>query len=280
MINEKSREKIPGFLKNFYRSFVIALRLPLAKFRASPDFIIIGVQKGGTSSLIQLLKQHKHIRTSFFKEVHYYDLNYDKGSNWYKAFFPFKKNGSYIYGEASPYYIFHPGVPERVYKDNPATKLILLLRDPIDRCYSQFQMERRKGKEKLETFEDAIAAEETRTKISIDTNNNDNFTADHQTYTYLARGRYKEQIDRWLKYFSKDQLLIIQSEKFFADPVGVTTTVHSFLGVEPISPKDTRPKNKGEYLPVKDSTIQFLRTYFKPYNMALSEFLNETFDWK
>src|SRR4051812_46716716 len=162
-MKEKTREQIPKLIKDMYRFSIASLRYPLAHYRASPDFIIIGVQKGGTSSLFEYLKQHPNIKTSVVKEVHYYDSDYKKGMKWYRSFFPLnEKNKKIIYGEASPYYFFHPLVPERIYKDNPNIKLILLLRDPVDRAYSHYQMERRKGREKLKSFEEAILKETER----------------------------------------------------------------------------------------------------------------------
>src|SRR5690348_13614582 len=99
-MKEKDRERIPGFLKNAYRFMVVLFRYPLARFRALPNFIIIGVQKGGTSTLFELLKEHPHIQTSVFKEVHYYDFQYQRGKKWYRSFFPVRsKDKDMLYGE-------------------------------------------------------------------------------------------------------------------------------------------------------------------------------------
>ncbi len=281
-MKEETKERIPRFLKDIFRSIVILFRLPLSGFRALPHFIIIGVQKGGTSTLFELLKQHPDIQTSCFKEVHYYDFNYSKGIHWYKSFFPVnKKNSKVIYGEASPYYIFHPLAPERLYKDNPNVKLIVMLRNPVHRAYSHYQMEKRKGREKLSSFEEAIQIEEQRTMQGYKTisSKKKSYNYAHQIYTYLARGRYNEQIELWLKYFSREQLLILTSEDFFSNPVKSLERVYQFLGVPCVFPKDLTAKNQGQYLPVSKETIAHLRAYYKPYNESLSALLGEEFNW-
>lgn len=282
-MNEATRELVPGFVKKWMRFVVISFRFPLAKLRAFPNFIIIGVQKGGTTTLFDLLRQHPSIKTSIFKEVHFYDFAYNKGINWYKSFFPLREKGkNLIYGEASPYYVFHPLVPERVFKDNPDVKLILLLRDPIARAYSHYQMEKRKGREKNETFEKAIKAEtELMEKASHSIlNNNSKYNFNHHIVSYLSRGRYFEQIERWLQYFGREQLLVIKSELFFANPTFYLESIYKFLDVEVIVPKEVKAKNKGDYLPINEETLSELRTYYKPYNQQLSLLLGEEFSWE
>jgi len=281
-MQEKTREKIPKFWKDLYRSVIIFFRYPFARFRALPDFIIIGVQKGGTSSLFDYLKQHPNIKTSVFKEVHYYDFQYKKGVKWYRSFFPFyKKDKSILYGEASPYYFFHPLVPERIYKDNPNIKLILLLRDPIDRAYSHYQMERRKGREKLKSFEEAISKETERLEGGYATivSEKKSYDYSHQVYSYLARGCYDEQIKRWLKYFKREQLFVIKSEDFFESPYQYLERIYQFLDIPVIFPQKVQIKNRGTYNPVNSDTIKHLRNYYEPHNKKLSQLLGELFQW-
>jgi hypothetical protein len=280
-MKEETKERIPGFIKHTYRFIVVALRYPLNKFRALPQFIIIGVQKGGTSTLFDLLTKHPEVKTSVFKEVHYYDFAYRKGIQWYKSYFPFFKKG-FIYGEASPYYVFHPHVPKRIYDDNKDMKLILLLRDPISRAYSHYQMEKRKGRETLATFEEAINREVERTQDALKaiSQKETDYDFNHHVFTYLSRGCYDEQIDNWLKYFKREQLLVIKSEDFFSNPVESLTKVHQFLGIEEIIPNNVTAKNQGKYVPINEETLQRLRNYFKPHNERLSELLGEHFEWQ
>lgn len=282
MFQEKTRERIPRFLKNIYRFIIIIFRYPLAHFRALPDFIIIGVQKGGTSTLFEYLKQHPDIKTSVFKEVHYYDINYSKGKNWYKSYFPLsRKNKQILYGEATPYYFFHPLVPERVFKDNPNIKLILLLRDPVERAYSHYQMERRKGREKIKSFEEAISIEAERIKESNEpiVAQKESYNYNHQVYGYLARGCYDEQLRRWLKYFKREQLLVLKSEDFFSSPKKNLEKIYQFLNIPAIFPKNLQIKNQGGYTPLNSDIIKRLRLYYHKHNKQLCEFLGEQFQW-
>ncbi len=244
-----------------------------------PDFIIIGVQKGGTTSLFYYLSQHPSITLPKTKEIHYYDLNYEKGLKWYKAHFPVKK--SMITGEASPYYIFHPLVAERIYRDNPKAKLIVMLRNPIIRAYSQYHMERKKGHDKMPSFEDAIHAEPERVdeeslklKQSVIQK-----SWNHQVYSYLARGEYAKQLKEWFKYFSKDQFLFIKSEEFFENPVSVLDEVCMFLGVTSFTPTDITPLNASQYDPINPDIKNYLKDYFKNDNRDLCELIGDKFKW-
>src|SRR5215210_5970373 len=111
-------------------------RLTTAPVRALPDFVIIGAQKGGTSFLYQLLVHHPHVKPAFAKEVHYFDLNFRQGDNWYCSHFPLQMRNSrrYITGESSPYCLFHPHAPRRASAVIPDARLIVLLRNPVDRA--------------------------------------------------------------------------------------------------------------------------------------------------
>lgn len=255
-------------------------RVLTAPLRMSPDFIIIGVQKGGTTSLFSYLSQHPQLKLARRKELHYYDLNYDRGLSWYRSFFPIKPvYRNVLTGEASPYYIFHPLVPERIYKDNPNIKLLLLLRDPIHRAYSHYQMEKRKGKEKVATFEEAIEKEAERIKNSTLTIQNNQYDYNHQVYSYLARGIYHEQIARYLNYFKREQLLVLKSEDFFSRPLEALEKVYLFLGIKSIFPEHISVKNGGNYLPIGGEILNNLRVFYKPYNERLSALLGQEFNW-
>lgn len=124
-----------------------------------PDFIIIGAQKCGTTSLFNYLSKHPDVSLPEEKEIHFFDKFYNKGINWYKKNF---LNDGMLTGEATPYYIYHPHVTVRISSCCPNAKLIVMLRNPIDRAYSNFSMEKQRNNEPLATFEEAIAAEPKR----------------------------------------------------------------------------------------------------------------------
>ena len=267
----------------FYRLiFNKAFRQSTSGWRKLPDFIIIGAQKGGTSSLFYYLQQHPELSLPSIKELHYYDKQYDRGLQWYKSFFPLRFRQK-ITGEASPYYIFHPHVPQRLKKDNPKVRLIVLLRDPIERAYSHYKMEQRKGKDDFPTFKEAIKQEAERTeqetfKLISDSNY---YSFAHQTYTYLARGRYYKQLQRWLRHFDHEQFLFIKSENFFQNPQATLKRVYHFLDVDEIYPKDLTPRNVGNYedATIGDDVRAFCYNALHEDEDQLIKLLGEEFRW-
>ncbi len=265
------------YLKIVYQWY----RYATAAFRKQPDFLIIGAQKGGTSSLFYYLEQHSQVKLSRIKEVHYFDNNYSKGLSWYKSFFPFKWNlKNKITGEASPYYLFHPDVPARVHALLPHIKLIALLRDPLGRAYSHYQMEIRKGREKVDTFEEAITIEDKRIADDEPKKMLERKSANHQFFSYLSRGKYYEQVQRWRQFFPEQQILFLKSEDFFANPKDELQKVYDFLGIKNETPANLKPRNVGgKYPPVSAATAHYLHHYFDESNQQLQDLLGENFSW-
>ena len=272
----------PLSLKNIVRGISGPLRV-------LPDFIIIGGAKCGTTSLYELLIQHPDIYPALWKEVHFFDKNYGRGMNWYKANFPSKlqkffrraSGKKFLTGEATPYYLFHPLSPEYISKNLPDVKLIVLLRNPIDRAYSHYNMEKRMNQES-ETFEEAIRLEEERLNDEeekiLKTPSYNSFN--HQVFSYLARGKYILQLKKWNKFFPKEKLLILQTEFFESNTNDVLKEIHKFLGIDHHELQSTKKYNVGKYSTMKEETRQFLRDYFEPFNKDLYDFLGNNFNWK
>ncbi len=240
-----------------------------------PTFIIIGAQKCGTTSLYNYIIEHPEISGASQKEIHFFDQNYSKGLEWYKSQFHGK-----ITGEASPYYIFHPLCPKRIHDTIPDVKLIILLRNPIDRAISHYGHEVKLGKETL-SFENALRAESERLKGEEQKIlANENYQSiPHQHLSYLSRGRYIEQIKRWYNFFEHSQILILNSEDFFLNPNNLLNSVYDFLGVSHHRPKNFKIFNQGNKQQIETKTREFLSDYFKEYNKNLFEFLGKKFDW-
>ena len=134
--------------------------------RILPSFLIIGAQRAGTTSLFRYLLAHPDVAGPsggdaavwWVKETHFFDEKYSKGLDWYRSFFPLdatrqrrrKRGHDLLAGEATPYYMFHPAVPARAAATLPDVRLIALLRDPVERAYSHYQMMSRTGREKLD----------------------------------------------------------------------------------------------------------------------------------
>jgi sulfotransferase family protein len=210
--------------------------------RSLPDFLIVGTQRGGTTTLFKVLLEHPQIGGArMHKEVHYFDLNVHRGERWYRAHFPTTRSvdrargreGRFAIGEASPYYLFHPRVPERARALLPSAKVIVLLRNPVSRTWSQYRHEVELGYESL-SFEDALLAEPERTageaaRLLEDPRYR---SFEHQHHAYVARSDYPPQLEAWLASFPREQMLLLLSEDLFGDPAGTLRRVTSFLGLE------------------------------------------------
>ncbi|GAC1629308.1 MAG: hypothetical protein NVS4B7_18130 [Ktedonobacteraceae bacterium] len=236
-----------------------AFRATTNPLRMMPDFIIIGAQKGGTTSLYRYLVEHPNIAPIYVKEPHFLDIYYFKGLGWYRSHFPTAVEKYYarhiqkhdlITGEASPYYLFHPQAAKRAAKSLPRTKFIVLLRNPIDRAYSQYQHQVRQPNVEPLSFEEAIDAEEKRLAGEEEKLRQDEkyVSFNHRHYSYLARSTYIKQLPAWMNLFPREQFLILKSEDL--------------------------------YPPMKIETRARLIEYFKPYNARLYELLERDFGWE
>ena len=206
--------------------------------------------------------------------------NYKKGQEWYRAHFPFAKSASRHCrtGEASPLYIFNPLAPRRIFNVTPEARIIAILRNPTERAISHYFHEKRNGRESLPISE-ALHEEHDRMKIAIQ--NNDYKSSSFIHFSYKSRGLYREQLERYLQCFSREQLLVLSSEEFFREPVTTLGTVFEFVGVDKdFKVKDLEPRNVTENRTSVDSEIyDYLDRFFLPHNQALCELLDKKFDW-
>lgn len=278
---------VPPILRAAVRG--IPTMLP-AQLGLMPDFLIIGAQKCGTTSLYNYLIEHPWVAPSVTKEVHFFDHAFARGLAWYRRQFPSFPEKCYarivlrqgfVTGEASPYYIFHPHAPRRVWVTLPDVKLIVLLRNPVDRAFSHYQHSVRSGKESL-SFEEAIEKEGERLNGELEKMLADEHyrSMPHQAYSYLSRGVYIDQLKTWLSLFPAEQILILNSEELYASPAAVYRQTLEFLGLPAYELQEYRKYDHGGYRVKMDSaTRQRLVAYFRPYNQRLYEFLGKRFDW-
>ena len=280
------KQKLPRGLKTLTDSLRFYYRYATWRNRPLPDFIIIGTQKSGTTSLHAYLSQHPQFLKPYEKEVHFFDGgldpavdNYEKGQAWYRAHFPFRKNGSASrVFEASPLYIFNPLVPDRMFNLLPQVKIVAILRNPTERAISHYFHEKQRGYELLSLLE-ALQEEEQRMELAIQRKDYKNYSFIH--HSYKSRGHYREQLERFFKLFPLRQFLILTSEDFFHDPDNVLRQVTDFAGADSsFKVRDSRPRNVArnkEQIAVE--VYQYLNSYFKPYNEALYELLGKEYDW-
>lgn len=167
-----------------------------------PEFLIIGGQRCGTTSLYRYLAAHPDVRPATGKELQYFSLHHRRPVRWYRAHFPVRPEGQQSF-EASPYYLFDPEVPARAAAVLPGARFVALVRDPVERAYSHYLHSRAYGVEPL-SFADALAAEPARL--------GEGGHEARRRYSYVARGKYAEQLARW----PRERLLVIRTEELNA----------------------------------------------------------------
>lgn len=236
---------MPASTKSVIRRGYVRLGALTASVRVQPDFIVIGAQRGGTTSLFRALEQHRQvIRPTLNKGINYFDLNYHCGPSWYAGHFPLARTvrrrvpegEPRAVFEASGYYLFHPAAPERIARDLPHVRIVAMLRDPVERAFSAWKHEHARGFDD-ETFERALVRESERTAGEVD-----KMLADpryeshaHRHYSYGARSDYVPQLREYYQRFPAEQIHVMYSESFFAEPEAEFKDLTDFLEVDHIS---------------------------------------------
>ena len=246
--------------------------------------------KAGTTSLYDFIIKHPTIVPASRKELHYFSCYYKYGDLWYRSNFPTKASKYHFYkktgqkllsGEATPGYLFFPVSPVRMKKILPNVKLIVILRNPVDRAYSHYHytIRNRKFHEPL-SFEKAIELEKQRAREREQLINDPNFVPSYgKNAAYLARGVYVDQLKNWFQYYDKKQFLILTAEDLRKDPQRTLDQVFDFLEVSPFQVKNLQNLNVGSYKEMNKDTRNILIEYFKLHNERLSKLLQRSFDW-
>jgi len=249
------------------------------------SFLIVGAQKAGTSALASFLSQHPEVCFAKNKEVHLFDRP-DFNDSWaanevgqaYREYFPDFK-GQNIVGEATPIYMFLPFIPKRIYRYNPKMKLIFLMRNPVERAISQYDMEKKRGFEHL-PFSVAIFLE----KIRLWQNrNNLSRKSSLRHHSYVSRGFYFQQIMRFMEYFPKEQMLFVKSEDLTSRHDDTLKLIYEFLGVnnKNIIPSAKRILESTKKTRISKRMFGSLMRRFNPDLIKLERILNVDFsDWR
>ena len=270
---------IPEPVRKVARNAVWAFGRATARGRPLPDFLVIGAQKAGTTALYAYLRWHPGITGPSWKEVSFFDRHWWRGESWYRGHFPLRSRGRLV-GEASPSYLFHPLAPERARAVVPDARLVALLRDPVDRAYSQYQHEVALGREPL-SFEDALAAEEERTSGEVERLLADPraFSRAWWDHTYAARGMYAEQLERWLAVFPREQLLVVTSDELGERPAQAYASILAHLGAPPHSLDEYPRVFDRDYAPMRPETRAALQARFAEPNRRLEALLGRELGW-
>jgi hypothetical protein len=237
--------RLPDGIRDAKARIRPAYRRMTLRSRVLPDFVIIGAQKAGTTSLIRYLRSHPDVALEpGVGEVHFFDIHWSKGESYYRSHF--RRASSLerstggkraITGEKTPYYLYHPLSPARAAATIPKARLIALLRNPSERAASHHKMNVNMGNEPLSLAE-AIEAEPGRIDAAfqgIIDGTTPPGAGPVPLYSYVARGRYAEQLDRWLEHFPREQLLVLRSEDLLSDPEDTYARVLDFLDLDVVS---------------------------------------------
>lgn len=258
--------------------------------RILPSWFIVGGQRCGSSSLYEYMVAHPLIARSAVKEIHYYDNNYQRGASWYRAYFPtrlyarltaMRLGREPLVGDATPYYMAHPHAPGRIAKEHPSAKILVVLRNPVDRAYSHFFHERGIGHEPLEIFEDALDREPERLKGQEERMLTDPkyYSFAHQNFSYVTRGCYAQQLERLFTLFPRGNVRVLSSGELSKDTARTMAGVFEFLGLPSNGQENFRHENARSYPPMNPDTWQRLQATFAPHNQRLFDLLGIDYGW-
>lgn len=267
----------------------VTARRPTSFARRLPDFLIVGAQRCGTSSLYRYLGQHPSISPSIRKEVEYFSTRYTEGVDWYKSHFPLRAlGGDRQTFEATPDYLLHPLAAERARELLPEARIIVMLRDPVARAFSQYLHNRRLGQEHLR-FAEALEAEPARIKGEIE---RCRFEPAYKAVSlrrhgYAERGKYDVHLLPWLERFPRERIHIVRSEDFFSSSESVFNAVVEFLDLPPFQPSEFRnyslrksPDASKAEEPEGHKARDELRRLFEPHCQRLAGLLGRDFGWQ
>ncbi|MBP7928418.1 MAG: sulfotransferase domain-containing protein [Acidimicrobiia bacterium] len=264
---------------------------PTAGRRVFPNTLIVGAQRAGTTSLFRYLVRHPAVMGPHLtKGVHYFDTGFEHNPDWYRSHFPTERavesvgdaNGvEPVVLEGSPYYLFHPGVPARIAGALPNTRILIVLRDPIARARSHHKHEQERGFESLD-FAAALAAEPERLAGSENRLRRDPLAADfeHQHHSYVARGQYGAQVERYLRYFPSEQVLVVWSEALSSAPAKTMSAVFEFLGLPALETADYPRFNARTYEEPTDEIELWLSDQFRQSDQHLEELVGMALPWR
>jgi hypothetical protein len=263
-----------------------------AQRRMLPSFLVCGGQRCGTTSLYRALAAHPAVlKAVLHKGVHYFDVGYHRGLRWYRGHFPTTRAADRVHDrlgvtaqtfESSPYYMYHPHAVERIAADLAGVRLVVLVRDPVERAYSQHAHEVARGFEAETDFARALALEPSRLRGVAERMRLDPFhySFAHQHHAYRARGEYVTYLERLAAAVGRDRVHVVDSQRFFADPEPVYDGVLDFLGLpRGTYPAFARHNARPRPAPMDGAVRAELTAHFAPYDAGLADWLGTAPSW-
>lgn len=278
------RSKVPTSMKGSLAKRLEDVGTATSAIRILPSFLVAGTQRSGSSSLYEYLVNHPAVGRSIIEEVHYFDWNYTRGMRWYRGHFPTSAKAAYlklrsgspaITGEATPYYIFHPLAPQRIANDLPDVKLLVTLRDPVDRAYSHYSHERTMGLEPL-SFDEALDQEELRLEGEVEKILKEPTYRgfNHQHFSYFSRGLYAGQLEHLYSLFPRERVFVVTSDELAKDPASAYARAIAFLGLPPHTLAKFPKHSTGSYAPMEQTARERLTARYAEPNQRLYRLLD------
>jgi DNA-binding transcriptional MerR regulator len=256
--------------------------------KSKPDFLVIGVQRSATTSLYHYLTQHPQIVvTHKWRETYYFDNpeNYSKGFGWYLGHFPSKlRKGNKLTFEDSPSYLYYEHIPQLIKQDLGNIKMIAILRNPVDRAYSAWQMYHSYAGLPLKHLRDRADTRAFAEAINQEFNPESN-TANYP-YNYIDRGKYIQQLENYYNYFDPNNILVLNFEQFCQD-IGLSlASICDFLNIEHFPQSMIQQFQNQKYAaaqyessPGAQHVLARLQEYFVPFNEKLYQRLGTRYNW-
>jgi tetratricopeptide (TPR) repeat protein len=241
-----------------------------------PNFLIIGAPKCGTSSLYSYTIEHPSVISPLLKEVNFFNKNYIKGVDWYLSHFAPLPKEKYLTGEATPLYLYDFDAPQRVYDLFPDIKLIIILRNPVDRAVSAYYHRARNKKLKA-SFEEVFDTRISEFNEVTDILDNENYLMNKNDIIW--QGMYFQFVEKWMNIFQKEKVLVLRNEDLLENPKIVMQKVFEFLDLPSYESSSYVKKNVGSYSSIHDSVRQDFSRIYHYHNERLEEYLGIKLNW-
>ena len=286
------------------------LKGTIGRRRLKPDFLIIGAQKGGTSAIFDYLSRHPVIKAPEVKEIDFFcsPTRFGKGEEFYHSHFPTGNAARLSTFEASPAYLMSSKAPGRIRDYRDDMKLVVVFRDPVERAYSAWNMYKTLYKVDNDWFHKWMKRCDERFRPQmLRARDREKFSSFHHAVTeglamikaggffdfeavdgimeapIVPVGHYAEHLERYLKRFDRDQILVLDYADLKSDAKAVLTEIENFVGLPPLDweKQDLKPVFKGEYEnTMPDKTRDLLREYYRPLNERFFKLVGRSFDWQ
>jgi hypothetical protein len=284
---QRARTATPDGIQDLARGVAHRLGEATAGVRMVPSFLVAGAQRCGTTTLYRLLADHPSVvRPVFSKGIGYFDVNYARGWAWYRGHFPIATLAALradrpVTFESSGYYLYHPLAAGRIATDLPGVRLLVLVRDPVERAYSAHRHELLRGFE-TEPFERALELEPDRLAGEEDRLRSDPAyrSFSHRHHSYLARGRYAGQIERLREAVGADRVLVVDADRFFGDPYRSFAEIVEWLGLPGWRPTEVGKLNARPRDPMAGALRERLLERFEDADRALVPLLGAEPSWR